>query len=105
MLFERLQPAQMGAIVDIQMARLQGLLSARGMVLDVADAARDWLAEKGYDPVYGARPLKRVIQREVQDGLAEEILAGHLADDAHLHVDIANGAISLRATDEKASLH
>ena len=105
MLFERLHPEQMGAIVDIQMARLQGLLSARGMVLEVADSARDWLAEKGYDSVYGARPLKRVIQREVQDGLAEEILAGHLADDAHVHVDIADGAISLRATDEKASLH
>jgi ATP-dependent Clp protease ATP-binding subunit ClpB len=105
MLFERLQPAQMGAIVDIQMKRLKALLAARGMEIDLSDAARQWLAEKGYDPVYGARPLKRVIQREVQDGLAEEILSGGLGDDAHVLVDIANDKISLTGSDKKAVLH
>ena len=105
MLFERLQAAQMGAIVDIQMERLKALLAARGLEIELSDAARTWLAEKGYDPVYGARPLKRVIQREVQDGLAEEILSGALGEDAHVLVDIAGGQISLTASEKKAALH
>lgn len=105
MLFERLQPSQMGAIVDIQMARLQGLLAGRGMALHMDAAARDWLADKGYDPVYGARPLKRVIQRQVQDRLAEEILAGHLADNAHVQIKVIDDAIALRGEAAKTALH
>ncbi|MEM6848086.1 MAG: AAA family ATPase, partial [Pseudomonadota bacterium] len=79
-LFGRLKRAQMGAIVDIQLQRLRGLLADRKIELDLAPSARDWLAERGYDPVYGARPLKRVIQKEVQDPLAERILSGDLPD-------------------------
>ncbi|MEM6763034.1 MAG: ATP-dependent chaperone ClpB, partial [Pseudomonadota bacterium] len=79
-LFGRLKRAQMGAIVDIQMARLYGLLADRKITLDLAPEAREWLANRGYDPVYGARPLKRVIQKEVQDPLAEKILAGEIHD-------------------------
>ena len=65
-----------GKIVDIQMARLAKLLEDRKITLELEPAARDWLADKGYDPAYGARPLKRVIQKSVQDPLAELILSG-----------------------------
>jgi ATP-dependent Clp protease ATP-binding subunit ClpB len=85
-LFHRLQRAQMGAIVDIQMRRLQKLLDDRKIVLSLDDSARDWLAEKGYDAAYGARPLKRVIQKHVQDPLAEMILAGEVHDGEALTV-------------------
>jgi ATP-dependent Clp protease ATP-binding subunit ClpB len=70
----------MGAIVDIQLGRLQKLLEERKITLTLDSAARGWLAEKGYDPAYGARPLKRVIQKAVQDPLAEAILAGEIHD-------------------------
>jgi ATP-dependent Clp protease ATP-binding subunit ClpB len=80
-LFHRLQKSEMGRIVEIQFARLQKLLEDRKITLTLDAAARDWLAEKGWDPAYGARPLKRVIQRSVQDPLAEMILAGDVKDD------------------------
>ncbi|MEQ8403178.1 MAG: ATP-dependent chaperone ClpB [Roseitalea porphyridii] len=79
-LFQRLQKADMGAIVDIQLERLERLLAERKISLRLDEAARQWLADKGYDPAYGARPLKRVIQKQVQDPLAERILAGEIAD-------------------------
>ena len=79
-LFHRLQKSEMGRIVEIQFARLQKLLEERKIVLTLDAAARDWLAAKGWDPAYGARPLKRVIQRNLQDPLAEMILAGEVAD-------------------------
>ncbi|MGB7259663.1 MAG: ATP-dependent chaperone ClpB [Pseudolabrys sp.] len=79
-LFHRLKKTEMGRIVDIQVARLQKLLDERKIVLKLEANARDWLAEKGWDPAYGARPLKRVIQKSVQDPLAEMILAGTVKD-------------------------
>jgi ATP-dependent Clp protease ATP-binding subunit ClpB len=79
-LFHRLQRSEMGAIVDIQMARLQKLLDERKITLVLEPEARGWVAEKGYDSAYGARPLKRVIQKHVQDPLAEAILAGEIHD-------------------------
>jgi ATP-dependent Clp protease ATP-binding subunit ClpB len=79
-LFHRLKRSEMGAIVDIQIARLQKLLDERKITLSLDPEARGWLAEKGYDPAYGARPLKRVIQKHVQDPLAELILAGEIHD-------------------------
>ena len=79
-LFHRLQKSEMGRIVEIQFGRLTKLLEERKIVLTLDDAARDWLAAKGWDPAYGARPLKRVIQRHVQDPLAEMILAGEIVD-------------------------
>ena len=79
-LFHRLKREQMGAIVDIQMARLQKLLDDRKIALSLSPEARDWLANKGYDPSYGARPLKRVIQKHVQDQLAEAVLGGRIGD-------------------------
>ncbi|WAJ29679.1 ATP-dependent chaperone ClpB [Antarcticirhabdus aurantiaca] len=80
-LFHRLHRSEMGAIVDIQMARLEKLLAERKITIELDGTARDWLADKGYDPAYGARPLKRVIQREVQDPLAERILLGSVKDE------------------------
>ncbi len=85
-LFHRLRRDQMGAIVEIQMERLRSLLEDRKIVLDLDETARAWLAAKGYDPAYGARPLKRVIQKYVQDPLAEKILAGDIADGQIVHV-------------------
>jgi ATP-dependent Clp protease ATP-binding subunit ClpB len=79
-LFHRLKREQMGAIVDIQLARLRKLLEDRKIGLDLDDSARTWLADKGYDPAYGARPLKRVIQKYVQDPMAELLLAGEIKD-------------------------
>jgi ATP-dependent Clp protease ATP-binding subunit ClpB len=70
----------MGRIVEIQFSRLQKLLEDRKITLTLDAAARDWLAAKGWDPAYGARPLKRVIQRSVQDPLAEMILTGDVKD-------------------------
>ncbi|MCB1494155.1 MAG: ATP-dependent chaperone ClpB [Bauldia sp.] len=85
-LFHRLKKSEMGAIVDIQLVRLQKLLDERKITLDLDESARKWLAERGYDPTYGARPLKRVIQREVQDPLADKILAGEIPDGARVKI-------------------
>jgi ATP-dependent Clp protease ATP-binding subunit ClpB len=79
-LFHRLKRADMGKIVDIQVARLAKLLEERKIEIKLEASARDWLAEKGWDPAYGARPLKRVIQKSVQDPLAEMILSGRVKD-------------------------
>ncbi|MBK3798427.1 ATP-dependent chaperone ClpB [Azospirillum brasilense] len=80
LIFRRLSREDMSGIVDIQFRRLQRLLDDRKLVLEVDDAAKRWLADAGYDPVYGARPLKRVIQRELQNPLAEMILRGKVRD-------------------------
>jgi ATP-dependent Clp protease ATP-binding subunit ClpB len=85
-LFHRLKRRDMGQIVDIQLARLGKLLEDRKITLDLDESARAWLAEKGYDPIYGARPLKRVIQREVQDPLADKILAGEIPDGSRVKI-------------------
>jgi ATP-dependent Clp protease ATP-binding subunit ClpB len=79
-LFHRLRRDQMAAIVDIQMKRIEKLLEDRKIVIELDAAARDWLANRGYDPTYGARPLKRVIQKNLQDPLAELILSGRVRD-------------------------
>jgi ATP-dependent Clp protease ATP-binding subunit ClpB len=79
-LFHRLQKSEMARIVDIQMERLAHLLEERKITIKLEPSARDWLAEKGWEPAYGARPLKRVIQKSVQDPLAELILSGRIKD-------------------------
>ena len=78
--FDRLNRADMDGIVKIQMARLLKRLVARKITLDLDDGARTWLADEGYDPVFGARPLKRVIQNALQNPLAEMLLAGDVLD-------------------------
>ena len=79
-IFDRLARADMDGIVDIQMARLLKRLAGRKIALELDQGARNWLADEGYDPVFGARPLKRVIQRALQDPLAEMLLAGDVRD-------------------------
>jgi len=98
LLFERLKPEHMGAIVDIQMRRLQGWLKDKQIVLELTDAARKWIGEQGYDPSYGARPLKRVIQKNVQDELARKILAGDIEDGQSLKVDVKNNKVTFSRT-------
>ena len=92
--FDRLGRADMGRIVEIQLGLLAKRLAARKITVDPDDAAKDWLASEGYDPVFGARPLKRVIQRSLQDPLAEMILAGEVKDGARVFVSAgADGLI------------
>lgn len=86
-LFERLKRTHMRDIVDIQLARLEKLVADRHISLDFSDAAKNWLAEKGYEPAFGARPLKRVIQKAVQDPLAEMLLEGEVRDGDTVKVD------------------
>lgn len=85
-IFDRLGRADMSGIVEIQLRRLEKRLAQRKITLDLDADARAWLAEEGYDPVYGARPLKRVIQRQLQDPLAEMLLAGDVLDGTTVHV-------------------
>jgi ATP-dependent Clp protease ATP-binding subunit ClpB len=94
-LFHRLGQAHMGPIVDIQVARVGKLLADRKVTLDLTDAARAWLGRVGYDPVYGARPLKRAVQRHLQDPLAELILRGQVKDGARVAVDEGDGKLAL----------
>jgi ATP-dependent Clp protease ATP-binding subunit ClpB len=93
-LFHRLQKSEMGRIVEIQFGRLKKLLEDRKIVLDLDASARDWLAEKGWDPAYGARPLKRVIQRNVQDPLAEMILAGEIRDGDRVAISVEGNVLT-----------
>jgi ATP-dependent Clp protease ATP-binding subunit ClpB len=102
-LFDRLQRDQMAAIVDIQMARLDKLLVDRKIVLQLDDTARSWLANQGYDPAYGARPLKRVIQREVQDPLAELILSGAIGDGQLVTVSADSRGLIINGVAAKAA--
>ncbi len=85
-IFDRLGRQDMGGIVDIQLGLLARRLAARNILLEMDDAARQWLADEGYDPVFGARPLKRVIQRSLQDPLAEMLLSGDVQDGAVIPV-------------------
>jgi ATP-dependent Clp protease ATP-binding subunit ClpB len=80
LIFQRLSRADMEGIVTIQLKHLEALLAERKIAIELDAKARAWLAEAGYDPVYGARPLKRVIQRELQNPLAEQILNGMISD-------------------------
>jgi ATP-dependent Clp protease ATP-binding subunit ClpB len=94
-LFHRLGQEHMAPIVEIQVKRVQKLLADRKITLDLTDAALRWLGRVGYDPVYGARPLKRAVQRYLQDPLAEMLLEGRLPDGATLHVDEGDGALTM----------
>jgi ATP-dependent Clp protease ATP-binding subunit ClpB len=101
--FHRLRREAMASIVDIQFKRLQSLVADRKIKIELDDQARTWLANKGYDPIYGARPLKRVIQKTVQDPLAEEILRGTVKDGDTVHVSVEDGALTLNGTRIKAA--
>jgi len=94
-LFHRLKREQMTAIVDIQLERLKKLLSDRKIVLELDEPARGWLADKGYDPAYGARPLKRVIQKQLQDPLAEKLLAGEIGEGETVKISVGEGGLQI----------
>ncbi|QZD92115.1 ATP-dependent chaperone ClpB [Qipengyuania xiapuensis] len=97
-LFHRLAQEHMAPIVDIQVARVQKLLKDRKIVLDLTDGAKRWLGRVGYDPVYGARPLKRAVQRYVQDPLADMILSGKVPDGSTVKIDEGDGALEMQVT-------
>jgi ATP-dependent Clp protease ATP-binding subunit ClpB len=94
-LFHRLSQANMAPIVDIQVGRVQKLLKDRKIELDLTEAARRWLGRVGYDPVYGARPLKRAVQRYLQDPLAEKLLAGEIPDGSAVKIDEGDGQLEI----------
>jgi ATP-dependent Clp protease ATP-binding subunit ClpB len=94
-LFHRLRREDMGEIVDIQLRRLNRLLEDRKIGLSLDAKARQWLAEKGYDPTYGARPLKRVIQKWVQDPLAQMLLAGEISDGSTIKLSASQGRLTI----------
>ncbi|MCG8559271.1 MAG: ATP-dependent chaperone ClpB [Hyphomicrobiales bacterium] len=97
-LFHRLKREQMTAIVDIQAERLRALLADRKITLELDAAARDWLADKGYDPAYGARPLKRVMQKNLQDPLAERLLEGTVSDGDRVQVSADASGLIINGT-------
>ena len=94
-LFRRLGRDQMAGIVRIQMARFEKLLADRRLTLSLDDSAFAWLADKGYDPVYGARPLKRVIQKDLVDPIAKKLLAGEIEDGSVIAVSAGEGGLSI----------
>ncbi|MDM9649457.1 ATP-dependent chaperone ClpB [Rhizobium sp. S163] len=102
-LFHRLKRDEMGAIVDIQLQRLVKLLAERKITIELDDEATHWLANKGYDPVYGARPLKRVIQKYVQDPLAEQILGGQVPDGSTVKITGGTDRLLFRTRSAGAS--
>lgn len=94
-LFHRLGRDQMGGIVRIQLARFEKLLADRRMAIDIDDAALAWLADRGYDPVYGARPLKRVIQKDLVDPIARKLLAGEIEDGGVIAVSAGQDGLEI----------
>ena len=96
-LFHRLRRQDMGKIVEIQLKRLENLLVDRKITLALDQEAIDWLAAKGYDPAYGARPLKRVMQKELQDPLAEKILLGEILDGSTVKVTAGSDRLNFRS--------
>jgi ATP-dependent Clp protease ATP-binding subunit ClpB len=101
--FHRLHRADMTSIVDIQIGRLGKLLADRKISLALDDAARTWLANQGYDPAYGARPLKRVIQKAVQDPLAERLLAGSVRDGDTVRLSVSGGRLVMNGEAVRAA--
>ena len=99
-IFDALSQEQLRGIVDIQVAQLAARLSARRLVLDVDDAAMDWLAERGYDPAYGARPLRRLVQKAIGDELAKRLLAGDVRDGDRVLVRVSEDGELLAITGE-----
>ncbi len=97
-LFHRLGQEHMAPIVDIQVARVAKLLKDRKITLDLTEAAKRWLGRVGYDPVYGARPLKRAVQRYLQDPLAERLLAGQVPDGSTVTIDEGDGALAFHVS-------
>jgi ATP-dependent Clp protease ATP-binding subunit ClpB len=102
-LFKRLERAQMGVIVEIQLKRLDRLLAARNISMELESRAKGELAKRGYDPAWGARPLKRVIQKDVQDPLARLILEGRVKDGDRVVVTFDGNDFLFNGASDKAA--
>jgi ATP-dependent Clp protease ATP-binding subunit ClpB len=94
-IFEPLKQTDIAQVVDLQMARLKGLAAAKRITVELTPKGREFLAAEGYDPIYGARPLKRAIQKHVQDPLALKLLAGEFVPGDHVTIDAAAGGLKL----------
>jgi ATP-dependent Clp protease ATP-binding subunit ClpB len=101
-LFHRLGQEHMGPIVDIQVQRVGRLLKDRKIALELSEAATRWLGRVGYDPVYGARPLKRAVQRYVQDPLADKLLRGEIPDGSTVRIEEGDHALAIGVVTERA---
>jgi ATP-dependent Clp protease ATP-binding subunit ClpB len=94
LIFHRLDPRQLRVITDIQLERVRQRFAQRDLAVELSDAARDWLAERGYDPVFGARPLKRVIRRELEDKVALALIEGRISEGDTVKADAAGGELT-----------
>jgi ATP-dependent Clp protease ATP-binding subunit ClpB len=97
LVFDVLTPDELGRIVDIQVSRLAARLADRQLTLDVTPAAREWLTRTGYDPVYGARPLRRLVATAIGDSLAKALLSGEIRDGDTVVVDVGDDGLTVRA--------
>jgi ATP-dependent Clp protease ATP-binding subunit ClpB len=102
-LFKPLQTAEIRRIVDLLLQGLQARLTDRRIVLDVTEAARNFLGYKGYDPVYGARPLKRLIQRELETRVGRRLVAGDVPDGSALRIDLVEGELTVQVVQPQAA--
>ena len=93
LVFDRLARKEMSAIVDIQLNKLAKRLNARNIKIDLDSSSKAWLANEGYDPVFGARPLKRVIQNAIQNPIAEMLLSGDIDDNDTVHVIVGSDGL------------
>jgi ATP-dependent Clp protease ATP-binding subunit ClpB len=93
LVFDRLARKEMSAIVDIQLNKLAKRLNARNIKIDLDSSSKAWLANEGYDPVFGARPLKRVIQNAIQNPIAEMLLSGDIDDNDTVHVTVGSDGL------------
>jgi len=99
-IFSRLTVEQVEKIVDLQMAEIQERLKEHGVKIDLTPAARRWLAEKGYDPLFGARPLRRTLQREVESPLSRKLLKGEFCESSGITVDVQDGKVVFHPLDK-----
>jgi ATP-dependent Clp protease ATP-binding subunit ClpB len=99
--FHPLSKVQLRAIVDIQLERLRMRLAERKIEIELTDKARDYFAEKGYDPVYGARPLRRMIQRELETALGRKLIAGEVRDGSRVVIDAGPQGLEITAGEPK----
>lgn len=95
LIFNRLTREHLRQIVDVQLERVRERFAQRELSLELTDAAKDWLADRGFDPVYGARPLKRIIRKELEDTVALALLGGQIAEGQTVKADVADGQLTI----------
>jgi len=100
--FHALSKEHIRAVVDLELSKMSPNLLIKGISMEVSDAARDWLGEKGFDPVFGARPLRRVIQNELEDRLSEALLEGRFGPGDTVFIDVQSGEIVLTTQEAPA---